>query len=593
MRASRRPARRGPRPRRGTTQAVHDVRVGRRSGRDPDGARPGGPGGHPAMEFEPAGSHRDGRRASSPAGPGRPEGLLDPASDRPSGVGDRVPPGPRRPPRRATRPRSDVDRRGPGARSRRATPAREADGQQKYLPRAALAAYRKPAHAVNLMTSEPSGRPVFQAESCPLCRSPHRRSPSPGNGSAGGLWSPGSSSPWCWARGPRPLVTPEVVAGPMTATIRAILPDGSVARAPCRAARAATRGRDRAGPGAGSGRHPGRRRRARPDAAASRRSRRVAILTERDPDALPVLRHSAAHVLATAVRELFPGAGIGFGPADRGRLLLRLRSAAALHPRGPRGDRGPDGARWCAADYPFVREEVDSRDEANAPLRRRPAQARADQRAGRRRDHLDLYRRPLHRPLPRAAHARHRPAEALQAADHGRGVLARRREAPDAAAHLRHRLVQEGRPRRRTSTGSRRPGSATTGGSARSWTSSCSIPGRPARRSGRSGAPSIYNAVNEYMRELQRDGYKEIKTPLLYNRRLWELSRALGQVPREHVPGARQRDRRARLLAQADELPLALPAVRLEEAQLPRAAAPLLAPTTCCTGTRSAARSRD
>ncbi len=42
----------------------------------------------------------------------------------------------------------------------------------------------------------------------------------------------------------------------------------------------------------------------------------VAIVTrgDDDPDALYVLRHSAAHVLATAVRDLFPGAGIGFGP---------------------------------------------------------------------------------------------------------------------------------------------------------------------------------------------------------------------------------------------------------------------------------------
>ena len=39
------------------------------------------------------------------------------------------------------------------------------------------------------------------------------------------------------------------------------------------------------------------------------------IITERDPEALALLRHSAAHVLATAVRELRPGAGIGFGPA--------------------------------------------------------------------------------------------------------------------------------------------------------------------------------------------------------------------------------------------------------------------------------------
>ncbi|MGI9611239.1 MAG: aminoacyl--tRNA ligase-related protein, partial [Acidimicrobiia bacterium] len=41
----------------------------------------------------------------------------------------------------------------------------------------------------------------------------------------------------------------------------------------------------------------------------------VRLLTNRDPEALAVLRHSAAHILATAVREIIPGAGIGFGPA--------------------------------------------------------------------------------------------------------------------------------------------------------------------------------------------------------------------------------------------------------------------------------------
>ena len=41
----------------------------------------------------------------------------------------------------------------------------------------------------------------------------------------------------------------------------------------------------------------------------------VAILTERNAEALDVLRHSAAHVLATAVREVRPDAKIGFGPA--------------------------------------------------------------------------------------------------------------------------------------------------------------------------------------------------------------------------------------------------------------------------------------
>ena len=51
--------------------------------------------------------------------------------------------------------------------------------------------------------------------------------------------------------------------------------------------------------------------------------------------------------------------------------------------------------------------------------------------------------------------------------------------------------------------------------------------------------------------------------------------RPLGQVPGEHVPGARQRVRRARLLAEADELPLAPPALRDAEALVPRAAGPL------------------
>ena len=40
----------------------------------------------------------------------------------------------------------------------------------------------------------------------------------------------------------------------------------------------------------------------------------VEILKEDGPDALYVLRHSSAHALATAVRHLFPTAGIGFGP---------------------------------------------------------------------------------------------------------------------------------------------------------------------------------------------------------------------------------------------------------------------------------------
>jgi len=40
----------------------------------------------------------------------------------------------------------------------------------------------------------------------------------------------------------------------------------------------------------------------------------LAILTKKDPDALQVFRHSAAHLLAAAVLELFPNVRLGIGP---------------------------------------------------------------------------------------------------------------------------------------------------------------------------------------------------------------------------------------------------------------------------------------
>jgi threonyl-tRNA synthetase len=44
-------------------------------------------------------------------------------------------------------------------------------------------------------------------------------------------------------------------------------------------------------------------------------STHLELLKENDPEALKVLRHSAAHVLATAVMELFPDTKLGHGPA--------------------------------------------------------------------------------------------------------------------------------------------------------------------------------------------------------------------------------------------------------------------------------------
>src|SRR5256712_792712 len=85
---------------------------------------------------------------------------------------------------------------------------------------------------------------------------------------------------------------------------------------------------------------------------------KVAILTDKDPQALDVLRRSSAHVLATAVRQLFPRAKIGFGPPIEDGFYYDFEVPAPFTPE----DLAQIEAKMrevTAADYPFVREEVD------------------------------------------------------------------------------------------------------------------------------------------------------------------------------------------------------------------------------------------
>ncbi len=88
----------------------------------------------------------------------------------------------------------------------------------------------------------------------------------------------------------------------------------------------------------------------------------VEILKEDGPDALYVLRHSSAHALATAVRQLFPGAGIGFGPPIDDGFYYDFEVPRPFTPE----DLAQIEAKMrevAAEDQPFVRQEV-SRDEA-------------------------------------------------------------------------------------------------------------------------------------------------------------------------------------------------------------------------------------
>src|SRR6266550_1005336 len=96
----------------------------------------------------------------------------------------------------------------------------------------------------------------------------------------------------------------------------------------------------------------------------------VSILTNKDPQALDVLRHSSAHALATAVRQLFPQAQIGFGPPIEDGFYYDFDIGRPFTPEDIEAIE-KKMVEVLKADYPFVREEV-SRAEAKKRFRDDP-----------------------------------------------------------------------------------------------------------------------------------------------------------------------------------------------------------------------------
>src|SRR4051812_48908639 len=88
-----------------------------------------------------------------------------------------------------------------------------------------------------------------------------------------------------------------------------------------------------------------------------RNSGKFRVLTEKDLDALAVLRHSAAHVLATAVRRIRPDAKIGFGPAIDDGFYYDFEVAQPFTPEDLSAFE-KEMQRVAAEKFPFVRREV-------------------------------------------------------------------------------------------------------------------------------------------------------------------------------------------------------------------------------------------
>src|SRR5579884_789148 len=245
------------------------------------------------------------------------------------------------------------------------------------------------------------------------------------------------------------------------------------------------------------------------------------VLTDRDAKSLDVLRHSAAHILATAVRRLRPDAKIGFGPAIDDGFYYDFEVAEPFTPEDIAAFES-EMRKVAAEKYPFVREEVNRREAqkrfADDPLKlERLSELGDDEVISMYTDgpFIDLCRGPH---VPETSRLKHfkltHTAGAYWRGDSKRQMLQRiygtaffKKEELDA--YLTR--IEEAKKRDHRVLGKQldlvmmhqfSPGAVF-------WTERGTI---------------LFNALHDFIRERQRDDFKEIKTPLLYNKGLWEIS---------------------------------------------------------------------
>jgi len=82
---------------------------------------------------------------------------------------------------------------------------------------------------------------------------------------------------------------------------------------------------------------------------------RLQLLTEKDAEALKVVRHSAAHVMATAVLELYPETKLGHGPATAAGFFYDFYRPTPFTPEDLKAIEARM-AEVVARNEPFVRE---------------------------------------------------------------------------------------------------------------------------------------------------------------------------------------------------------------------------------------------
>ncbi|HET6347128.1 MAG TPA: TGS domain-containing protein, partial [Myxococcota bacterium] len=92
------------------------------------------------------------------------------------------------------------------------------------------------------------------------------------------------------------------------------------------------------------------------------------IITVKSQEGLEVLRHSAAHLMASAVQRLFPGTQVTIGPAIETGFYYDFDKKGGFSPEDLEQIEA-EMRRIATLDLPFVREEV-SRADARAMFER-------------------------------------------------------------------------------------------------------------------------------------------------------------------------------------------------------------------------------
>jgi threonyl-tRNA synthetase len=249
------------------------------------------------------------------------------------------------------------------------------------------------------------------------------------------------------------------------------------------------------------------------------------ILTTRDtddPDALAVLRHSAAHLLAEAVRRLYPGVKVAIGPAIDNGFYYDFEFPEPIH-EADLAAIAAEIARELKEGREWVREEI-GRDEARARFEAEGEQYKVELVDSADGD-ISLYTQGDFTDLCRGPHLQNaKPIKALEltglAGAYWRGDEKNTQltriygtaffSQADLDAHLERLEQARANDHRRLGAqldlfhfDERSPGSPF-------W---------------HPKGMAIFNALDDLRRaENARRGYSEVKTPLIYDKALWVTS---------------------------------------------------------------------